>query len=436
MDEVGVGSSKGGSVTDQRLEAGRGSDVSTSNVRLQGQQTGTADTTLSDRSASVIEVLDTVDAAGGRVSSYTDTVAWMVQSFIDGNWAQFSALEATMFLNTMGAAMFLDPATLETAKLSPEHVQQAIENITRTIEDEEVLECVTLAMDVVTHPEKNGDFDVTTDGSGPKLGKKDALRRLKTGLKKLNSMDDQGDQGAIGKAKELITIAQNIAQKKLNVARGAKICGVAANIASIAANIAGVIGTSGASLIPCVINVATANLASVGNIAQAAIGKTYAETILGSKVKLVGFDPYLEECYGLAIDVLTHPEKSRDFEGPGGAKLGKKETKRLLKETLGRVDRVMQEVTPGTQAKLAKVRQDIQTAHDVVSSKLNKAIATKGLKIGGAILATAASIAACVATFGTAAPIAIPAAISASVGLLGTGISDVKLLREMLQNKH
>jgi hypothetical protein len=75
---------------------------------------------------------------------------------------QFSALNATMLLDTIALGF----------ELSSEHVQQAIENITQRIEDEEVLKCVTLAMDVITHPEKNRDFDVTTDGSGPKLGKK------------------------------------------------------------------------------------------------------------------------------------------------------------------------------------------------------------------------------------------------------------------------
>ncbi|MDR2603637.1 MAG: hypothetical protein LBC11_03730 [Puniceicoccales bacterium] len=425
----------------QRSEAGRKFNASTRGVQLEKQKE-TADTTLSDRSASI---LDSAGTIGEKVSSYTDKVSWMVQSFIDENWAQFSALGAAVLLET--TALVAEKLSPKGTKLSPESIQQAIENIAKTIEDREVVKYITLAIDVISHPEKNRDFDVTSDGSGAKLGKKDTLRQLKAGLERLNSMDDQGGQVAIREAKELITTAINVVQKKLNVSRRVKALDVAANMASIAANIAGVIGTSGASLAPWLVNVATANLASVGSIAQKVMGKTYAAEgeIFGGDVDQLSADGILSDnilatlkrCNALAIDVLTHPEKNRDFEDQEGVKLGKKETKRLLRMALHELDRMIaQNVTdPTAQAKLENIRQGIKTAYGIVGSKLRKARVTKGLKISGAVLATAAAVAAGVATFGVGT-IAVLPAISASAGFLGTIISDAKLAREMLQSKH
>jgi hypothetical protein len=265
--------------------------------------------------------------------------------------------------------MLLDEMASRIAKLSPKHIQQATENITRTIEDEEVLKCVPLAMDVVSHPGKNRECSVTDNDDGPKLGKEDTLRQLKAGLEKRNSMGDQGDQIAIGKAKELIKIAINIIAQNLDASRGGRALGVAANVASIAANIAGVMGISGASLIPWLINVTTANLASASNIAQEMVRKIYAieGEIFGGKV----------------------------------VKLGKKETKRLLWEALRKLDGFIQNETDLDQeSEFRKIQQNIKKASIVVGSKLSKARTIKGFKIAGAVLATAAAIAAGGATFG------------------------------------
>jgi CHASE2 domain-containing sensor protein len=81
---------------------------------------------------------------------------------------------------------------------------------------------------------------------------------------------------------------------------------------------------------------------------------------------------------------------------------------------------------------LNKTRQNIKTAHDTVSSKLNKARTKKVLKIGGAFLATTAAVATGVVTFGAGTVAVIPV-ITTLLGLLGTIINDVKVAREILK---
>jgi hypothetical protein len=410
-------------------------------MQLQEPTRKMTDTSLGNRATKVLDVAATV---GERGSFYVDRGALGTLAALDGNLAQLSALCCSLVLDTVGLGL---------SKVPVEDLNHVGENFVNTIDDKELQECVRLAIDVLTHPEKNRDFGVTNDGNGPKFGKKDTLRKIKARLKQLNSMSLDGDTDLKLKknTEKILVAAQSIVHLKLKIAKGAKISGIAANVASIAANITGVIGTSGASLVPWVVNVVASNLSSASSIVQATMGKTCAGMMQQTKGILSGDSNQLEDhgiiltpdalmslrqCNRLAIDVLTHPEKNRDFEGPGGANFGKKDTKKFLQIALDKFDTFTRDVTDaGGKQELAKIKQDIQTAYDIVSSKLNKAKVTKGLKISGAVFATAASIAAAVATFGAGA-IAIPTVISTVVGALGTTIGNVQLAHELLQNKH
>ncbi|MDR2603634.1 MAG: hypothetical protein LBC11_03705 [Puniceicoccales bacterium] len=417
-----VGSPGESGIEEQGSKVGHSLNVSTSDARLQEQKNVITNTTLADRGATVLKV-------AGTIGGYADAFTWMGQSAIDGIWAQFSSLATSKFLNTVALALGTG-----TAKLTLKDVQQAVGNIVGSMENGEVQKGVALAGDVLMHPEKNRDFE---DGTGAKFGKKDTLRQMEVALKKLDSMGDQGDSVAIGQAKELLTVAKNIAQKQLNVARAAKACRVAASTASMAANVAGVIGTGGASLIPWVINVATANIASAADIAQEMVGKTHAakEVFAVNMNHLSSFSPdvctTIEGYHTLAMDVLTHPEKNRDFEDGTGAKFGKKETKQILGRGLKDLASLIRDTTDSdAQGELGKVQQNVKTAHGKVSSKLRKARVVKGAKITSAVFGTAAVVAAGVATFGFGT-IAILPAISVGIGVLGTTINNANLVRRM-----
>jgi hypothetical protein len=386
-----------------------------------------------------------VVSKGEEIKGIVFPFATACDAFVKKDWVQFAA----------SSISFIDGVLVKASKTSigrkpGDDIGKAVDSFIATIDDKGIQESVRLAVDVLTHPEKHRNFEETSDGDGPKFGKKDTLRKIKAGLEKLDGMSGPEVDGA----RAILTAAKQVVHLKLNRARVAKTIGCVSKAVSIAVGVTTAVGSCGASLVPTAVKVAVSSLDSVSGIAQAAIGKTYEREMQQTEGILDGDRAQLEargirlapdallslrECNGLAIDVLTHPEKSTDFEAPEDTNFGtfgKKDTRQFLHTALDRFDEWTQDVTdPDVQKELAKVRQDIQTAHDVVSSKLNKARAIKGLKISGAVLATTASVIACVATFGAAAP-AIPVAISAGVGALGTVVRDGKVAYELLSSKH
>jgi hypothetical protein len=307
-------------------------------------------------------------------------------------------------------------------------------NFIATIDDGGIQESFKLAVDILAHLEKNGNYQATSDGGGQTFGKKDTLCRLTAGLEKLEEMSGP----EVDNAREVLTAAKEIVQLKLKIAMVEKAVGYATKITSIVIGIVGVVGSCGASLV-IVKAVASIIDSSIG-LSLTAIGKTSAPVLRGNKTQFKALDQdarlYLGRCHGLAVDALTHPGKSKGFKGPRGAKFSKKEAKQFLGAALSKFNEQIKGVTdPNAQEGLAKVKQDIKAAYDIVSSKLDKASIIKVLKIFGAVFATSASVAACMAAFGTAVP-AIPALISAGIGALKTAVRDGKLVHELWKNRH
>jgi hypothetical protein len=399
-------------------------NVSTSNAQIQERTKQTADTSLGSRVAKVLSKCKEIK--GIALASLGSRVAKVL----------------SMCKEIMGIALAKIYEVSVGGKPSDDLMKVAA-NFIATIDDGGIQESFKLAVDVLTHPEKNRNFEEISDGDGPKFGKKDTVHKIKAGLEKLDEMSGTG----VDNAREVLTAAKKIVQLKLKIAMVEKAVGYATKITSIVIGIVGVVGSYGASLVPTIIKFVTSSLDSINGIVQTTIEETHAKAMQqtggifdGNKTQFEALDQdarlYLGQCHGLAVDVLTHPEKSKGFKGPRGAKFGKKETKQFLGAALSKFDEQIKGVTdPNAQEGLAKVKQDIQTAHDIVSSKLNRARVIKGLKISGAIFATIASIAACVATFGIAAP-AIPAAIIVVIGALGAAVRDGKLVYELWENRH
>jgi hypothetical protein len=399
-------------------------NVSTSNARIQEKTKQTADTTLDSR---VAQTLSKGEEITQRVSLFANAAG----AFVEKDWGNLAAAGVS-FLNEVFSKASIGGK-------SDDDLGQAVANLKAAIPDSGIQEGLELAVDVLMHPEKNRDYQATSDEDGPKFGKKETLHKIKAELKKLNRMSGP----EVNRAKEILTAAKEAVHLKLKMARGAKAAGYAASAASIAVGVAGAVGSCGASLVPAIVDVVASSLDSASEIAQTAIEKTHARAMQqtggildGNQTQFKALDPdarlYLGRSHGLAVDVLTHPEKSKGFEGPGGAKFGKKETKRFLGATLSKFDERTKGVTDvSARQELTKVKQDIKKAYDIVSSKLNNARVVKGLKIAGVGFAVTASVVACVATFGAAAP-AIPAAIGAGIGALGTAIRCGKIAHELL----
>jgi hypothetical protein len=406
--------------------------VGTSKPQIQEKTNKAADSALVDHSAKVTHVdanaADKFNKIRGIISPVID---WR-DAFLKKDWLRLSEA-GTAFISA------ILPKSLDGK--SSDDIRQAAANFIGKIDNGEIREAVGLAIDVLTHPEKNGDFEEINGASGLKFGKKRTLHAIKAALEQLSAMEGlEADS-----AKEILTAAKKVVRLKLNMARGVKAAGCVAKAVSITADVVASIGSCGTGSVPVAVKCIASSLDSTSAVGQMAMGKSSKREIQQTEgrfntLQAKGIEPdafvSIGRCNELAVDVLKHPEKNRDFEITGGVKFGKKDTKQFLHEVLDKFDGwTANVVDQDSQEELGKVKQDIQTAHDIVSSKLNKARAIKSLKISGAILGTTASIAACVATFGAAAP-AIPAAISVGIGALGTAIRDIKLARELVENKH
>ncbi|MDR0715404.1 MAG: hypothetical protein LBF25_01300 [Puniceicoccales bacterium] len=124
----------------------------------------------------------------------------------------------------------------------------------------------------------------------------------------------------------------------------------------------------------------------------------------------------LRDYIELAQDIIDHPERRKGFKFRG-KRLGKKDSKAALKAALKKFDNI----DPSNPD--FRHLENIKYAYKFISKKLNKARATKAIKIGSALISTGAAIAGTVLSCGTMAPLTIPTAI-ASIASLAETVTD------------
>ncbi|MDR2602966.1 MAG: hypothetical protein LBC11_00180 [Puniceicoccales bacterium] len=412
----------------------------TSNARFQDQIEQMPNTTLSSRLIS--KGKEIYKTKGKEICKIAYPIYKAGDALRKKDWVKLAASGVSFIYGVLSKA-----STTSIGKKPGDDLGQVVDNFVAEIDDRGIQESVKIAVDVLTHPEKHRDFEEVSGGDGPKFGKKDTLRKIKSALEELNGMSGP----TVDSGKAILTAAKKLVHLKLKLARAAKAAKYAAMTASIAVSASGIAGavvTGGASLVPTVVKFAASGLNSACNVARTAIEEMHAGMTqqTGGGGFLYGDEAQLEargikltpdalrslrECNGLAIDVLTHPEKNRNFEGPGDTNFGKKDTKRILRTALKKFDEWTQDVTdPNAQEELTKLRQDILTALAIVSSKLNKARGMNVLKISGAILGTAVAGAACALTGGAALPI-----VGAVLGAVGAVVKDGTLIHELWKNR-
>ncbi|MDR0595235.1 MAG: hypothetical protein LBF94_00845, partial [Puniceicoccales bacterium] len=124
----------------------------------------------------------------------------------------------------------------------------------------------------------------------------------------------------------------------------------------------------------------------------------------------------LRDYIELAQDIIDHPERRKGFKFRG-KRLGKKDAKAALKEALKKFKNI------DSPSPDFRHLENINYAYEFISKKLNKARATKAIKIGSALLSTGAAIAGTVLSCGTMAPLTIPTAV-ASIASLAETVTD------------
>jgi hypothetical protein len=300
--------------------------------------------------------------------------------------------------------------------------------------DGETWEALGLAIDVLTHPEEKGNYRATSDGSAPRFGKKETLRKIKAELEKLKGMSGP----EVEATRELLIAGKGIVHFKLKQARVEKAAKAVAKTVSLTTGVIAAVNSCGASLVPVAVKAVASSLDTAIGLGQMGVeemGRTGVILPTGNEKffkRVVDSSQVLREGYDVVVDILSHPKKNKGF---GGKQVGKKEAKQMLKNTLNEIDELIRtETDPRVRTELMKLRQYFQKSHDVVSTKLNKARAKKCTKITGSLVATAAATAACVATFGAATPIAVSAAINTVMLCLGVTYRDAKLIYELAKH--
>jgi hypothetical protein len=298
-----------------------------------------------------------------------------------------------------------------------------------------------LALDVLKNPDKMKGFAHGNEI----IGKKAALERLENCLKHFDfltgNVQGENREQLLLVGKDIKTAAK-ILSRNLRKTRAKKIAHHTSTALSTAVTIVGCAASAGAALAPIIVKTAASVAASGCGTVASGLGRVkggrvinQSEGVLEGSTEELGNRGInissqnlstLKACNDLALDVLKHPEKVRDFCFRDKL-LGKKGAKHILKAALEKFPDLTNGVNDQRAlGELGEVKKDLEAALRIVSKKLKTAKIKKGVGIAASTLALTAAIAGTVATFGCGSPITIPAAIATATSLLSATIGAAK----------
>jgi hypothetical protein len=150
------------------------------------------------------------------------------------------------------------------------------------------------------------------------------------------------------------------------------------------------------------------------------------EPVIGETSPSIVEDEEVKKSIELAIDIIGHPKKTKNFKW-GDKLLGKKASKKRLSQAS---EKLKGKITPENRHNLNPSKNLNEQALGIVSKKLNKARAMKAVKIGIPIVSGIASVVATAATLGASAPVTVPLAIAAGAAIAGTVADSGKAVAE------
>ncbi|MDR1255639.1 MAG: hypothetical protein LBJ94_01780 [Puniceicoccales bacterium] len=316
-----------------------------------------------------------------------------------------------------------------------------------------------LALQILEKPNKMESFSYK-DKSGKTLtlGKKESLKRLEQGLKALESlMNDQSltpeQKAELNLVKQDMGKAVGVISHNLLKARLKKGMRCGAATLSVVTTILQSLTTCGMSLAPMLLDKGVKVLGTVidgaileaknksasGTVIHQELGEDGKTILDGTQEELAdrGIEAHqlgiLRSYNSLALDVLKNPGLRKGFRaGVDGKPLGKKEAKKQLGKVLSQFDHLIAGKSPQGEADVNSIRQDLQSAVDVLAQKLSKAHKLKVAKVASATIALVAAVAIGVATFGAGVVTigAVLALLNAGAKCLSAGLGATGVLWE------